>query len=175
VSAVGKNAVISHRTIGGKPVNLPLSGAAWTRSAAATMADAFEVTPTLVAPLRKSAPQGILDGDTATVKASIGAAVLANSDDDNDNDDEYSYFGKHPNPDPKDHSPWDICGDFILLFVGSRKWQLTYTKARKVDVFFKALTVEKKDILCHKPPKIVRDRFDIWRQDVKKRRKWTLN
>ena len=42
-------------------------------------------------------------------------------------------------------------------------------------MFYEALTVEKKDILGHKPPKIVRDRFDIWRQDVKKRRKWTLD
>ncbi len=98
VSAIGKNAVISRRTIGGKPVNLPPSGAAWTRSAAVTTADAFEVTPILVAPLRKSAPQGIPDGDTATVKASIDAAVLANSDDNDDNNNEYSYFGEHPNP-----------------------------------------------------------------------------
>ena len=42
-------------------------------------------------------------------------------------------------------------------------------------MFYEALTMEKKDILGHKPPKIVRDRFDIWRQDVKKRRKWTLD
>ena len=145
MSAVGKNAVISRRTKGGKSVNLPPSGAAWTRSAAATTADAFEVTPILVAPLRKSAPQGIPDGDTATVKASIDAAVRANSDDDNSGDDEYSYFGEHPNPDPEDHLPRDICGDFISLFVGSRKCQLTYSKARKVNVFYEALTVEKKD------------------------------
>jgi hypothetical protein len=175
VSAVSRNAVISRRTIGGKPVNLPPSGAAWTRSAAATTADAFEVTPILVAPLRKSASQGIPDGNTATVKASIDAAVLANSDNDDSGDDEYSYFGERPNPDPKDHLPRDICGDFISLFVSSRKCQLTYSKVRKVDVFYEALTVEKKNILGHNPPNIVRDRFDIWRQDVKKRRKWTLN
>ena len=30
--------------------------------------------------------------------------------------------------------PRDICGDFILLFVGSRKCQLTYSKVRKVNV-----------------------------------------
>jgi len=91
--------------------------------------------------LRKSAPQGIPDRDAATAKASIDAAVLANSDVDNSGNDEYSYFGEHPNSDPEDHSPRDICGDFILLFVGSRKCQLTYSKARKVDMFFKALAV----------------------------------
>ena len=90
MSAVGKNAVISRRTKGGKSVNLPPSGAAWTRSAAATTADTFEVTPILVAPLRKSAPQGIPNGDTATVKASIDAAVLANSDNNDSGDDEHS-------------------------------------------------------------------------------------
>ncbi len=141
VSAVGRNAVISHCTKGGKSVNLPPSGAAWTRSAAATTADSFEVTPILVAPLRKSAPRGIPDRDAATVKASIDASVLANSDDNDSGDDEYSYFGEHPNPDTEDHSPRDICGDFISLFVGSRKCQLTYSKARKVDMFYEALTM----------------------------------
>jgi hypothetical protein len=141
VSAVGKIAVISHLTKGGKSVNLPPSGAAWTWSAAATTADTFEVNPILIAPLQKSAPRGIPDGDAATVKASINAAVLVNSDDEDSGNDKYSYFGKHPNPDPEDHSPRDICGDFILLFVGSRKCQLTYSKARKVDMFFEALAV----------------------------------
>ena len=51
VSAIGKNAVISRRTKGGKSANLPPSGTAWTQSAAATTADTFEVTPILVAPL----------------------------------------------------------------------------------------------------------------------------
>ena len=134
MSAIGKNAVISRCTKGGKSVNLPPSGAAWTRFAATTTADAFEVIPILVAPLRKSVPQGIPGGDTATVKASINAEVLANSDDDDSGNDEYSYFGEHPNHDYEDHLPRDICGDFILLFVGSRKCQLTYLKVRKVDV-----------------------------------------
>jgi hypothetical protein len=109
------------------------------------MADTFKVTPILVAPLQKSTPQGIPNGDTATIKASINAAVLANSDNDDSGDDEYSYFSEHPNPDLEDHLPRDICGGFISLFVGSRKCQLTYSKARKVDVFYEALTVEKKD------------------------------
>ena len=57
-------------------------------------------------------------GDCATVKASIDAAARANSSDDDDDDDaEYSYFGKLPNPDPKDLSPRDVCRDFISLFV----------------------------------------------------------
>ena len=141
VSAVGKNAVISRRTKGGKSVNLPPSGAAWTRSAATTTADTFEVTPILITPLQKSMPRGIPDGDAATVKASIDAAVLANSDNDDSGDDKHSYFGEHPNPDPEDHSPRDICGNFILLFVGSRKCQLTYSKARKIDMFYEALTM----------------------------------
>jgi hypothetical protein len=33
-----------------------------------------------------------------------------------------------------------------LLFVGPKKYQETYLKTRKVTVFYKALTVEKKDI-----------------------------
>jgi hypothetical protein len=103
------------------------------------MADTFKVTPILVCPRLKESPTGIL------VKASIDAAVLANSDDNDSGDDEYSYFGEHLNPDPEDHSPRDICSDFISLFVGSRKCQLTYSKARKVDVFCEALAMEKKD------------------------------
>ena len=98
VCAVGKNAVIFHRTKGGKSINLPSSGAARTRSAAATTADAFEVAPILVAPLQKSTPQGIPNRDTATVKASIDAVVLANSDNNDSGNDKYSYFGKHRIP-----------------------------------------------------------------------------
>ncbi len=95
-------------------------------------------------------------GDCATVKASIDAAARANSSDNDDADDaEYSYFSELPNPDPKDLSPRDFCRDFISLFVGSRKSQAEYPKARKIKIFYKALTVEKMDILGDKPPKLV--------------------
>ncbi len=83
-------------------------------------------------------------GYCATVKASIDAAARANSSNDDDDDyAEYSYFGKLPNPDPKDLSPRDVCRYFISLFVGSRKSQAEYPKARKIKIFYKALTVEK--------------------------------
>jgi hypothetical protein len=39
-----------------------------------------------------------------------------------------------------------------LLFVGSRKYQETYPKTRKVKGFYEALTVEKRDILGNVPP-----------------------
>jgi hypothetical protein len=68
------------------------------------------------------------------------------------NGDENSFFGKLANPHPKDLSPRNIHGNFILLFVGSRKCQETYPKTRKVKVFYEALTVEKKDILGNAPP-----------------------
>ncbi len=135
-----------------------------------------EATPT-PPPLKKTAPPGFGKGDCAAVKTSIDAAARANSSDDDDDDDasEYSYFGYLPNPDPKDLSPRNVCRDFISLFVGSRKSQVEYPKARKIKIFYEALTVEKKDILGCKPPKPVRERFDIWSRDVKKRGKWQLN
>jgi hypothetical protein len=87
-SAVVKNAVKSRRAKGGKFVNLPPSGAARTRQSAA-MADACaplptttEVTP-ILAPLQKSALQGIGNGSTAAIRASIDAAALVNFSDDN--------------------------------------------------------------------------------------------
>ena len=80
-----------------------------------------------------------------------------------------------PIPDPEDESPRDVRGDFISLFVGSRKSQAEYPKARKISIFYEALTVEKKDILGSEPPKLVRERFDIWSRDVMKRGKWQLN
>ena len=43
-------------------------------------------------------------------------------------------------------------------------------------MFYEALTVEKKEhILGRDPPDQVQKRFNIWRQDVKKRTKWTLD
>ncbi len=87
-SAVVANAVESHCIKGGKSVNLPPSGAAWTRQSAAT-ADACaplptttEVTP-ILAPLQKSTPQGIGNGSTAAIHASINAAALVDSGNDN--------------------------------------------------------------------------------------------
>jgi hypothetical protein len=127
VPAVVGGAVTSRRTRGGNSVNLPPSGAARTGSTATAAADATEVTPILVASLRKSAPREIPGRSVAEVRASIDAAALATSDDEEDADDEYySFFGDLPNPDPHDFSPRDICGDFISLFVSSRKCQLTY-------------------------------------------------
>ena len=74
-------------------------------------------------------------GTCAEVRASIDAAALANSGDDNDDDTaKYSYFGELPNPDPEDLSPRNVCGDFITLFVGSRKSQAEYPKARKIKI-----------------------------------------
>ena len=128
--------------------------------------------------MRKSAPRVIPGGrSVAEVRAFIDAEALApTSDNDDDADDEYSsFFGDLPNPDPHDFSPRDICGDFISLFVGSRKCQQAYPKMRKINVFYEALTVEKEHILGREPPDQVQKRFNIWRQDVKKRTKWTLD
>jgi hypothetical protein len=138
-----------------------------------------EVTP-IIAPLQKSVPQGISIRTSAAIRASINAAALAgtgsNDDDDNDdNDDGYSFFWELPNPDPEDLLPHDICGDFILLFVGSRKCQKSYSKKRKVDIFYDALTLEKKVILGNSPPQEVKEKLDLWSQAVKQRGKWTLN
>ncbi len=87
-SAVVENAVKSCRTKGGKSVNLPMSGAAWTRQSA-TMADACaplstttEVTP-ILAPLGKSALQGIGNKSNAAIRASIDAAALVDSGNNN--------------------------------------------------------------------------------------------
>jgi hypothetical protein len=78
---------------------------------------------------------------TAT-HAAINKAVIANinnDDADDDNNDaaasdagEYNYFGDMPNPDPKDISLCDLCGDFILLFAKLKKIAKDYSKDRKV-------------------------------------------
>jgi hypothetical protein len=124
--------------------------------------------------LRKSAPEGIGNGSIATIRASIDAAALADSsnvDKDNDNDAEYFFFGKLVNPDPEDLSPRDISGNFIALFVGSRKCQKSYTKARKIKIFYEALTMNKKSILGNSPPQEVIEKFNLWSQAVKQQSK----
>jgi hypothetical protein len=135
-----------------------------------------EVTP-ILAPLQKSAPQRIGNGTNAAIRASIDAAALANSGSDNDNDDNdgYSFFGGFPNPDPKDLLPRNICGNFIPLFVGSRKCQMSCSKKRKVKIFYDALTAEKKVILGNSPPREVKEKFNLWSQAVKQQGKWTLD
>jgi hypothetical protein len=88
VSAVVKNADKSHRTKGGKSVNLSPSIAAWTWQST-PMADACALIPTttevtpILAPSRKSAHQGIGNGSTAAIHASIDPVALADSSDDN--------------------------------------------------------------------------------------------
>jgi hypothetical protein len=103
--------------------------------------------------LQKSSPPGFGYGSSACSHASIDAAALeADSSDDDDNDDEYSFFGKLPKPYPKNLSLRKIDGCFMLLFVDSRKCQEIYSKTRKVKVFYKVLTMEKKDILAMPHP-----------------------
>jgi hypothetical protein len=98
-------------------------------------------------------PQAIGKGSCASIRASIDAAALeADSGDNDKNGNEYSFFGKLANPDPKDLSPRNKDGNFLLPFVDSRKCQETYLKTRKVKVFNEALTMEKKDILGDAPP-----------------------
>ena len=112
----------------------------------------IEATP-ILGPSQNSMPQAIGKGSCASIRASIDTAALeADSGDDDINGDEYSFFGKLANSDPKDLSPRNIDGNFILIFVGSRKCQETYPKTRKVKVFYGALTVEKKDIMGGAPP-----------------------
>ena len=179
-SGVVGNAVISQRTRGGKSVNLPPSGAARTRRSAAATASAAssEVTP-IPAPSRKSPPQ-LIPGNLsiADTRASIDAAVLADDSgvDVDDDSEECNFFGDMPNPDPEDLSPRDISGEFISLFVLSRKCQKTYSKSRKITTFYEALTVDNKsEILGDSPPRVVWDKFKLWRGAVKNRGKWTLD
>jgi hypothetical protein len=149
-----------------------MSSAARTRrsAAAAAAAASSEVTP-ISASSRKSAPEGIPGNvSIAATRAFIDAAVLAD-----DNAEGYNYFGDMPNPDPEDHSPRDISGEFISFFVLSRKCQKTYSKGRKINTFYEALTVDKSEILGDKPPRVVWDKFKLWRGAVKNRGKWTLD
>jgi hypothetical protein len=143
-------------TRGGKSINLPPLGAASTRQSATTAIACalatIEATP-ILGPSQNSMPQAIGKGSCASIRASIDTAALeADSGDDDINGDEYSFFGKLANSDPKDLSPRNIDGNFILIFVGSRKCQETYPKTKKVKVFYEALTMEKKDILGNIPP-----------------------
>jgi hypothetical protein len=86
-ASVIKNAVKSRYTRGVKSVNLPPSCAARTRQsdACAPLPTTTEVTPPIVTPLQKFAPQGIGNRSIAAVRASINAVALANSSEDNDN------------------------------------------------------------------------------------------
>ncbi len=166
-----KNAVKSRCTRGSKSINLPPSGAARTRqsSACAPLPTTTEVTPPIVAPFQKYTPQGIGNGSIAAIYASINAAALADSRDDedddtdnnNDNDNaKYSFFGKLANPDPEDLSLHNISSDFIALFVGSRKCQKSYTQMKKIKIFYKALTVNKKSILGNSSLQEVTKKFN---------------
>jgi hypothetical protein len=83
-------------------------------------------------------PQAFGKGSYASICTSIYAAAHeADSGNDDNNGYEHSVFGELANPDPKDLSPRNIDADFILLFVGSRKCQETYSKTRKVKIFMK--------------------------------------
>jgi hypothetical protein len=70
-------------------------------------------------------------------------ALEADFGNNDSNGNEYTFFGELANPDPKDLSPRNVDGNFILLFVGSRKCQETYPKTRKVreSVFWLCLLV----------------------------------
>jgi hypothetical protein len=79
----------------------------------------------------------------------------------------HSYFGDQPNPNPEDRS--DTEGEFILLFCSLQKCSEKYPKAKKVDIFYQALTIHKSKILGNSPPAAVRMKFDAWIQAVKSR------
>jgi hypothetical protein len=113
----------------------------------------------------------------ADTRASINAADLADSGVDVDDDsEECNFFGDMPNPDPEDLSPRNISGEFISLFVLLRKCQKTYSKSRKINTFYEALTVDNKsEILGDSPPRVVWDKFKLWRGAVKNQGKWTLD
>ncbi len=178
-AAAATSGVAGH-TRGGRPFkSLPKQ-----RSAAAAASSTAEVTaPAAIAPtpipvsMQKSPPSfGV--GNVASVRASINTAALeanSNDDGDTDNDVDYSYFGELPNPDLEDLSPRDVGGNFISLFVGLRKCQVTYNKSRKVTIFYEALTVDKKELLGNNPPHAIQDRFKAWSQVVKQQQKWTLD
>jgi hypothetical protein len=104
----------------------------------------------LLPPLRP--PPSLALHKTPCLKPTDAVALEADSGNNDNDGHEYSFFGMLANPDPKDLSTRNIDGNFILLFVGSRKCQETYTKTRKVKVFYKVLTVEKNDILGDTPP-----------------------
>jgi hypothetical protein len=145
-----------HCTREGKSINLPPSGVALTRRSAATAIACapatIEANP-ILGPLQNSTPQAFGKGSYASIWTSIDAAAHeADSGNDDNDGDEHSFFGELANPDPKDLSP-RIDDDYILLFVSSKKCQETYSKTRKVKVFYEALTIEKKDILGDAPPK----------------------
>jgi hypothetical protein len=56
-----------------------------------------------------------------------------------------------------------------------RKCQKTYSKGRKINTFYEALTIDKSEILGDSPPRVVCDKFKLWRGAIKNRGKWTLD
>jgi hypothetical protein len=63
-------------------------------------------------------PQAIGKEFCASICVSIDAAALeADSGEDDNNGNENSFFGKLANPDPKDLSPRNIDGNFILIYL----------------------------------------------------------
>ena len=102
-------------------------GTTWTRqsSASTVSAASSEVTP-ISASSRKSTPEDIPGNvSIAANRAFIDAAVPADSGVDYDDAEEYNYFGDIPNPDPEDHSPRNISGEFaaiLSLYRGTAIW-----------------------------------------------------
>ena len=64
---------------------------------------------------------------------------------------------------------------FIALFCSARKCSEKYPKAKKIDIFYQALTVDKSKILGESPSPAVRVKFNAWIQVIKSRRKWKLD
>ncbi len=121
----------------------------------------------------------------AATRAAIDEAVLADFDV-SDGDDgnvnaadgdagENNYFGDVPNPDPEDDLPRNLCGDFVPLFVKSRKIAKDYSKDRKIRIFYDALTVDERTILGDLPPQVVTETFKLWRGQVRNCAKWSLD
>jgi len=113
----------------------------------------------------------------AATHATIDEAVLANLGDEDNNKDagEYNYFGNMPNPNPEDDSPRNLCGNFVPLFVKSRKIAKDYSKDRKIRIFYDALTVDQRTILGNSPPGVVKETFKLWQGQVRNRAKWSLD
>ena len=66
--------------------------------------------------------------------------------------DRHSYFGNHPNPNP--NYQFNIEGEFIAQFCSLQKCSEKYPKAKKVDIFYQALTCRQVEdqSLANPPP-----------------------
>jgi hypothetical protein len=54
--------------------------------------------------------------------------------------------------------------------------QKSYSKKRKVNIFYNVLTIEKKVIWGNSPPpREVMEKFDLWSQALKQQGKWSLD